>query len=510
MRRNVYLRLLLSIVSITVLVMGIQMAMLYVSTKIAERTWKAHVFDGYAETLSTTFRDNPTLTFADLLYVLVDSAPDRVSGLLIRDERGDISISLGASSRGDFIPQPYERGRLFDSYSSSAMAFPQTFSISVSTTEDYDVKTVRAPEYSINLTSHYTGRNMVVDNIEVRKSGLTGDMDVKIPSVIENNDIAGSIVLYNNGTIYGYIDVIVFDIDVYGPTEILLKDFSSKFLIFLPIAVLISLVAGYFISKRNANMIREIRRSLRELAIGNYKVKVNRNLVNYDDFSMIADSIEQLGIDLERHRQSRKEWLRNISHDLNTPVTSMNILLSGAEDGIFPVDNALIKSIKNENDVLISRISSVTYYSSLINSDHPLNLVESDINDVIFASLSGREGYYFEPEEPVYVHFDFNLVKRALKEVFDNADNYGTKGEKISVRVRKTDKDVTLIVMNKGKLPDPRPPFFEPWARGDESRHEGGSGLGLPIVHQIMEMHHGSVSIDENDGYVFVTLTFPV
>ena len=236
MRRNVYLRLLLSIVSITVLVMGIQMAMLYVSTKIAERTWKAHVFDGYAETLSTTFRDNPTLTFADLLYVLVDSAPDRVSGLLIRDERGDISISLGASSRGDFIPQPYERGRLFDSYSSSAMAFPQTFSISVSTTEDYDVKTVRAPEYSINLTSHYTGRNMVVDNIEVRKSGLTGDMDVRIPSVIENNDIAGSIVLYNNGTIYGYIDVIVFDIDVYGPTEILLKDFSSKFLIFLPIA----------------------------------------------------------------------------------------------------------------------------------------------------------------------------------------------------------------------------------------------------------------------------------
>ena len=170
----------------------------------------------------------------------------------------------------------------------------------------------------------------------------------------------------------------------------------------------------------------------------------------------------------------------------------------------------MIKSIKNENDVLISRISSVTYYSSLINSDHPLNLVESDINDVIFASLAGRDGYYFEPEEPVYVHFDFNLVKRALKEVFDNADNYGTKGEKISVRVRKTDKDVTLIVMNKGKLPDPRPPFFEPWARGDESRHEGGSGLGLPIVHQIMEMHHGSVSIDENDGYVFVTLTFPV
>ena len=123
MRRNIYLRLLLSIVGITVLVMGIQLAILFVSTKIAERTWKAHVFDGYVETLSSTFQENPTLTVADFLYVLVDSAPDRVSGLLIRDERGDISISIGSSSRGDFIPQPYERGRLFDYYNSSSMAF---------------------------------------------------------------------------------------------------------------------------------------------------------------------------------------------------------------------------------------------------------------------------------------------------------------------------------------------------------------------------------------------------
>ena len=210
MRRNIYLRLLLSIVGITVLVMGIQLAILFVSTKIAERTWKAHVFDGYVETLSSTFQENPTLTVADFLYVLVDSAPDRVSGLLIRDERGDISISIGSSSRGDFIPQPYERGRLFDYYNSSSMAFPKAFSVSVNTTEDYSTESIKAPKYSINLTTHLAGRNMVVDNIAVRETGERHDVDVKIPSVIKDNDIAGSIVLYNNDTVYGYIDIIVF------------------------------------------------------------------------------------------------------------------------------------------------------------------------------------------------------------------------------------------------------------------------------------------------------------
>lgn len=508
MRRNIYLRLLLSIVGITVLVMGIQLAILFVSTKIAERTWKAHVFDGYVETLSSTFQENPTLTVADFLYVLVDSAPDRVSGLLIRDERGDISISIGSSSRGDFIPQPYERGRLFDYYNSSSMAFPKAFSVSVNTTEDYSTESIKAPKYSINLTTHLAGRNMVVDNIAVRETGERHDVDVKIPSVIKDNDIAGSIVLYNNDTVYGYIDIIVFDIDVYGPTEILVKNFSNKIIIFLPIAVLISLIAGYFISKRNANMIREIRRSLRELAMGNYKVSVNRNLVNYDDFSMIADSIEQLGNDLDRHRKSRKEWLRNISHDLNTPVASMNLLLSGAEDGVFPVNADLVKSIKSENDILISRIASVTYYSSLI--DYPVDFTEVDINEVISSALSSRSGYHFEPEVPIILNIDYELVKRALKEVLDNAYKYGESEEDVVVSVHLKDGFADICIMNRGRLPQPRPPFFEPWARGDESRHEGGSGLGLPIVHQIMEMHHGSVSIDEKDGFVFVTLRFPI
>ena len=511
MRRNIYLRLLLSIVGITVLVMGVQLAILFVSTKIAERTWKAHVFDGYVETLSSTFQDSSLLSVADLFYILVDSAPDRVSGLLIRDESGDVSISIGSSSRGDFIPQMYDGGRLLDYYNSSAMAFPKAFSVSVNTTEDYALERINAPKYSINLTTHMVGRNLIVDDIVVMETGDDGYSEVKIPSVIKDNDIAGTLVLYNNGTVYGYIDIIVFDIDVYGPTEILLKDFSSKVLIFLPIAVLISLIAGYFISKRNANMIREIRRALRELAMGNYKVEVNRNLVNYDDFSMIADSIEQLGVDLDRHRKSRKEWLRNISHDLNTPVTSMNLLLSGAEDGIFPINENLIASIKSENDVLISRIASVAYYSSLINGgDYPVKMVQMDINEVISAAIGDREGYSFKAESPLLMKFDFDLVKRALKEVFDNADKYGRRDEPVQVKAYGDCSSISIEIVNKGSLPQPRPPFFEPWARGDESRHEGGSGLGLPIVHQIMEMHHGAVSIDEKDGHVFVKLTFPL
>ena len=77
------------------------------------------------------------------------------------------------------------------------------------------------------------------------------------------------------------------------------------------------------------------------------------------------------------------------------------------------------------------------------------------------------------------------------------------------VSYKKAGDGVTITVSNNGHLPHPLPQFFEPWARGDSSRTAGGSGLGLPIVYQIMELHGGSVRIEENGERVTVSLFFP-
>ena len=65
-----------------------------------------------------------------------------------------------------------------------------------------------------------------------------------------------------------------------------------------------------------------------------------------------------------------------------------------------------------------------------------------------------------------------------------------------------------IRVINRGKLPDPLPDFFEPWSRGDISRHEGGAGLGLPIAGQIMRVQDGKASIRQDGENVVVTLDF--
>ncbi len=90
-----------------------------------------------------------------------------------------------------------------------------------------------------------------------------------------------------------------------------------------------------------------------------------------------------------------------------------------------------------------------------------------------------------------------------------NAIEYRTGDNPPVITTGEEGNNLVIEIVNDGNLPDPLPLFFEPWSRGDQSRTSGGSGLGLSIVYQIMELHNGTVDITGEDGKVKVTLEFP-
>ena len=247
---------------------------------------------------------------------------------------------------------------------------------------------------------------------------------------------------------------------------------------------------------------------LNKLSKGQFDITMPPSKI--EEYQKMGDSIEALGRDLRRHSASRKEWIRNISHDLNTPVTSINMLLEGIQDGMFPLDQETIKALKKENDTLMSRISSVSYYSYLLSPDakcekREMNLL-SEANSVM---LSAKAEAKLKINEDMVIYADEKLVSRAFLEVLNNAIEYRSDKEDPEWNARLTDESLIVTISNHGHLPDPLPQFFEPWARGDASRTQGGSGLGLSIVYQIMELHGGKVSIREENGVVYVDMSFP-
>ena len=211
-----------------------------------------------------------------------------------------------------------------------------------------------------------------------------------------------------------------------------------------------------------------------------------------------------LSATLKRNQEARKEWLRSISHDLNTPITSLKMLTDGASDGVFPLDKNLLDSIRKEIDSLSLRIASVTYYSKLISPDVIVNRSEISLIEIlneVISMFASPQRFIIEGDDMI-ISSDQSLLKRALYEVLDNALKYSS--DKVVIKIEK-DK---IKVISSSHLPSSHPDFFEPWARGDLSRHEGGSGMGLPITGAIMTLLKGRITLEEVNDSVVATFDF--
>ena len=509
--RGQFVRMLISIVFIMIIVLAVQCVVLAAMNIYVAHSWKETVFDEFALAIKQSVTDNSVDNSDGIVNIMVNNTSERISGLIIRDEEGEFSFSLGASPKGVPVPQ-------LDGYNSAAYAYINTTKlrfVSDNDTSEGEAYSINKPKYEIAITaprqkSIASGliSPPVVSKIEFIKKSVDGKTDVVYPVELDAKDIAGTIVITVNGEPAAYIDVLVYNLDYYNPTKFIMMEFVKSFIATLPVAILITIVAAYVVSKKNERVVKSMQDALAQLSNGEHDVRMIDSSIS--EYQSIKRSIEKLDADLLRHSKSRKEWIKNISHDLNTPVTSMNLLLDGAQDGFFPINMDLIKSLKKENDTLTARIASVSYYSYLLTPNvkfEPRVLTVMELADPALQSINAKFIVEFSLE--TYLYGDTELVQRALIEVLKNANTYKIGDEEPTINAYERDDRTIITVTNKGKLPEPRPQFFEPWARGDESRTAGGSGLGLPIVYQIMELHSGSVSIAESEGYVAVTLTFP-
>ena len=91
-------------------------------------------------------------------------------------------------------------------------------------------------------------------------------------------------------------------------------------------------------------------------------------------------------------------------------------------------------------------------------------------------------------------------MARAVRELLKNAFEARTGENPVIWNITESDDSYIIEVLNEGKLAeDMDMDFFEPWARGDWSRTDGGSGLGLPIASTITFLHKGTISVTQKD-----------
>ena len=486
--KRVFFRYFLSVFSIAVVVLLVQFGMLVFQYRVSQDKWKDRVYEDFAvsaqEAMSQGFYDGYGINSLLLAFSNIDE--DRVSGFLLRDVDGYSMFAFGKNPEGRLLSSMISTG-------------PKAQS-------EQQFRTVKGKATRINVVYD---ESLASGNTQVTMASAD-EIDVKLPQMLRDQDIIGSIIIAINGTDSFIVDLLSYSPRTYEYSKDIINSCFRALLLSVPLCLLIALVAAWVVSSRNTRYINSVRKALNDLSRGKSGVTIPRQ--DNIELNEISVAIEDLDRSLQSNAKSRKAWLSSISHDLNTPATAMKIIVDGLNDGVFPADSQTLQQLQKENDSLSDRIGRVIDFSSL-QSDTDASVADTPTEQLVSEVLStfGDEACIKTDMQCDNIRCDAELMTKAVRELLKNAVEYRSGEEQVALKVFETDDSYCMEVINEGHLAsDMDADFFEPWSRGDWSRTSGGSGLGLPIAATIMQLHKGVISITQADeAHVKASISWP-
>ncbi len=293
---------------------------------------------------------------------------------------------------------------------------------------------------------------------------------------------------------------------------------DSRFLSlrFLAIFIVASIFC-YWLAWYIASPARKLRKAARQFASGDLKTRVGPDLKGRKDeladlghdFDLMAERIESL-------ITSQGRLLRDISHELRSPLARLNVALELARSRTGSEREAALDRIERESErlnTLIGQLRTLTLLESGSESMSQKNLDLSSLvkgisDDADFEAGGRNCSVKVSMEESIIVKGSEELLRRAIENVVRNAVSYTEEGTnvEISLHVRKDmDKNIAVLeVLDHGPgVPEETlAELFTPFYRITEARDRssGGMGIGLAITDRSIRMHGGNVRAFNADG----------
>ncbi|MFD0711788.1 sensor histidine kinase [Paenibacillus sp. GCM10027626] len=260
--------------------------------------------------------------------------------------------------------------------------------------------------------------------------------------------------------------------------------------------------------------------------IGELSRSLNRLSCNLQEsMTDLRQANQQLSIEIDKVRElegKRSAFIATVSHELKTPITAVSGQIEGMIHNIGAYkdrDKYLQRSyvIMKDMEKLVHELLNIFKLESagfepqleLVNIS---NLVQNSMRRLEYASNAKSMVVETNIVDSLWVRADRNLIEKAITNVIQNAIQYSTSGERVAIRLESVRDHVVFQVLNTGaSIPDNQlSEIFEPFHRIEKSRNRntGGSGLGLYIVKQILDLHHIEYSITNTKKGVLFQMKF--
>ena len=304
-----------------------------------------------------------------------------------------------------------------------------------------------------------------------------------------------------------------------------------SWLVAILISVIIASLIGYFLFRYITRRVFVLSNAMEEFK----KTDFTHPVLLPDRYDgRKGDEIDQLGstflhmseriiqqVKLLKHNDnSRRELIANVSHDLRTPLASLQGYLETLllKHGSLTESEILeyIQTSYESSQRLQKLISELFELASLENNDATLHFEAFSMSELAqdvsqkFKLHAENKGIKLEtkiPEIPVFVSADIGLIQRVLENLIDNAIKYTPKGGEVEIELNIGDSKIATIIRDTGQgiSKHDAQHVFERFYRVEKHRDQDGSGLGLAIVKRIMQLHDSSICISPapNKGTIF-------
>lgn len=251
--------------------------------------------------------------------------------------------------------------------------------------------------------------------------------------------------------------------------------------------------------------IRALNRATQYIADGDYAVRVSEQ--GTQELRALATAFNRLGAQLESAERKRQQLLADVIHELSTPLTSLQGVFEGIRDGVFAADSETLTRMTAETRRLRRLVNDLTQMIGGDAGTPPLIVQECAITEVVTNSVQAALPLFLSrvitlayPRSLLqpYVLGDPERLMQVFTNLLVNAAQYTPRQGMVTVSVTQetTHVAVTITDTGVGIAPEDLPHIFDRSYRADRShcRATGGSGIGLTIVREIVELHGGQVT----------------
>jgi len=293
-----------------------------------------------------------------------------------------------------------------------------------------------------------------------------------------------------------------------------IADVVNMMSVYMIIFFLIAVLLIYVSSRSIINPIKEINNAAKVIADGNFEKRIIVN--SKDEVGQLAESFNNMAQSLEKHENTRTEFIANISHDIRSPLTSIKGFLEAIMDGTIPKEKHehYLKIVLDECIRLNKLANNLLYVSNIhYMGKERLELKAFDINILIKETIVKFDNTSINKEIEVstildtcnnMVMADYVKIQRVIYNLLDNAIKFSKKGGLIVIETTQKESKLYISIKDNGEgiSLEEQGKIFERFYKVDSSRGKDkvGSGLGLSIVNEFIKAHNEKITVSSELG----------